>query len=133
MICSVFVPSDVDPDVVELVWFNEEGVITVDSRVTIVNSMNSSSNYSINFITSIIQFNPLFDDDEGVYICSLVMNGSVQNTSIQLQNFRSMCMIYVLLYYVTSFCLLFLLSLKFPKQSNDMHNLLSGYGEWFLI
>ena len=78
---------------VELAWFNEEDIITADSRVTIVNSTDdladSSSNFSINVITTIIQFNPLYENDMGIYYCYSTINGSLQIASIQLQDFRS--------------------------------------------
>ena len=96
VICSVFVPSDVDPDMVELSWLNEEDIITADSRVTIVNLTNdlanTSFNFSINLITTVIQFDPLYEDDMRNYHCYSIINGSLQFASIQLQNFRSMYM-----------------------------------------
>ena len=95
MICSLSLPPDVDPDTVELGWLNEEEIITDDSRVTIIESfddelVNSSFNFSTNTIVTIIQFNPLYEDDEGVYNCSSIVNESATFTSILLQNLRSM-------------------------------------------
>ena len=93
MICSVSVPPDVDPDTVELGWLNEEDIVTYDSRVTIINSLNNSMNNSFNFstsvITAVIRFDPLFEDDEGDYSCYLIVNESETFVSIQLQNFTS--------------------------------------------
>ena len=91
VICSLSLPPDVDPDTVELGWVN----VTNDSRVTIIESfddelVNSSSNFSTNTIITIIQFNPLYEDDEGVYNCYSIVNESATFISILLQNFRSM-------------------------------------------
>ena len=86
VICSISVPPDVDPDTIELGWLNEDDIITNDSRVTIV---RSSTNFSTSVITTIIQFDPLFEDDEGTYSCYVLTNESEISTSIQLQNFRS--------------------------------------------
>ena len=78
---------------VELAWLNEEDIITADNRVTIVNYtdniVNSSLNFSINAIITAIEFNPLFENDAGNYICYSTINGSSQFRSVQLQNFRS--------------------------------------------
>ena len=95
VICSLSLPPDMDPDTVELGWLNEEEIITDDSRVTIIESfddelVNSSSNFSTNAIITIIQFNPLYEDDEGTYNCYSVVNGSATFNSILLQNLRSM-------------------------------------------
>jgi len=92
VICSIVVPSDVDPDSIELNWHNEENIVTNDSRVTIIDSTNNLANFSSNFstsiITTIIRFDPLFEDDKGNYSCYSKMNESVQFVSIQLQNFK---------------------------------------------
>ena len=89
MICSISIPSDVDPDTIELGWLNEDDIITDDSRVTIVRLsnyfINISSNFSIRGFFTIIQFDPLFEDDEGNYSCYSVINETVMSTSIQLQ------------------------------------------------
>ena len=81
-----------DPDSIGLAWFNEENIVTNDSRVTIIDSTsdlaNLSSNFTTNIISSIIQFDPLFEDDVGNYSCFSKLNGSVQFVSIQLQNFK---------------------------------------------
>ena len=90
VICSISVPPDVDPSTIELGWLNEDDIITDNSRVTIIESPNNSSNFSINVITTVIQFDPLFEYDEGIYSCYVVRNKSRKATSIQLQNFRSM-------------------------------------------
>ena len=97
MICSILLPSDVQPDTVELGWLNEEEFITDDNRVTIIElsnvaPVNSSSNFSV---TTIIRFDPLHEDDEGTYTCYSIVNKSESFTSIQLQNFRSKYIIFV--------------------------------------
>ena len=92
VICSISVTSDIDLDSVELAWFNEEDIVTMDGRVSIVDSANDSANFSsdnTSVITTIIQFNPLFQNDEGNYACYSIVNGSVKFESIQLQNFSS--------------------------------------------
>ena len=91
MICSISVPPDVDPDTIELGWLNEYDIITDDSRVTIIESMHDSAN---NVITTIIQFNPLYEDDEGTYSCYSIVNQLEKLASIQLQNFKSESVMY---------------------------------------
>ena len=85
MICSIVVPSDVDPDSIKLTWLNEENIITNDSRVTIIDSTNDLAS----IVSTIIRFDPLFENDEGNYSCCSKMSDSVQFVSIQLQNFKS--------------------------------------------
>ena len=93
MICSVSVPPDVDPDSIELGWLNEDDIVTNDNRVTITkslnNSVNRSSNLTTSVITTVIQFDPLFEDDEGTYFCYLIVNESETFVFIHLQNFKS--------------------------------------------
>ena len=93
VICSISINSDVDLDSIDLAWFNGEDIVTVDGRVTIVESTNDSTNTTFNsnssVITTVIQFDPLFEDDEGTYSCYSMVNESVKFRSIQLQNFRS--------------------------------------------
>ena len=93
VICSISVNPDVDPDSIDLAWFNGEDIVTVDGRVTIVESTNDSTNTTFNsnssVITTVIKFDPLFEDDEGTYSCYSMVNESVKFRSVQLQNFRS--------------------------------------------
>ena len=86
MICSVSVPPDVDPDTVELGWLNEDDIITDDSRVTID---TSSDYFNDSTLVTIIQFDPLTEEDEGEYTCYAIINGSFTFESINLQNFTS--------------------------------------------
>ena len=86
VICSISVPPDVDPDTIELGWLNEDDIITDDNRVTITESMHDSTN---NVITTVIQFDPLYEDDEGMYSCYSIINEVETFTSIQLQTLRS--------------------------------------------
>ena len=92
VICSISIPPDVDPDTIELGWLNEDDIITDDYRVTIVESpddlSNNSSNISTSVITTVLRFDPLYEDDEGTYTCFAVINESETFTSVQLQNFR---------------------------------------------
>ena len=112
VICSIPVPPDMDPGMVELAWLNEEDIITADSRVTIANSTkdlaNSSTDFSMNLVSRIIQFNPLFEIDEGIYYCYSSINGSLQFASIQLQDFKSTYEIYkyiaYMYIYVCTYC-----------------------------
>ena len=97
VICSISVPPDVDPDTIELGWLNEDDIITNDSRVTIV---RSSTNFNTSIITTVIQFDPLFEDDEGTYSCYLLTNESEISTSIQLGNFKSEQVMYNVYMYV---------------------------------
>ena len=89
LICSISVPPDVDPDTIELGWLNEEDIVTDDSRVTINDSStgpsNDSSNFTVSVVTTVIQFDPLFEDDEGNYSCYAIVNGTQTFTSMQLQ------------------------------------------------
>ena len=97
LICSIFVPPDVGPDTIELAWDYEEEFISDESRVTIIESLdvepvNNSFNFSNSIVSTIIRFDPLYENDEGNYTCYLILNESEFFTSIQLQNFRSMYM-----------------------------------------
>ena len=86
IICSVSVPPDMDPDTVELGWLNEEDIVTNDSRVTIY---ESSDNFNDSTLFTVIQFDPLIQEDEGEYICYAVINGSLVFEAVNLQNFSS--------------------------------------------
>ena len=98
VICSVSVPDDVDPDTIELGWVNEDDIITDDNRVTI----DPSSDYFNDSIPStIIQFDPLFEEDMGEYICYAVINGSFVFASVDLQNFKSKN--FIIIHYVHTF------------------------------
>ena len=86
MICLISVPPDVDPDTVELGWLNEDEIITDDSRVTID---TSSDYFNDSTLATIIQFDPLIEEDEGEYTCYAVINGSLIFKSMYQQNFAS--------------------------------------------
>ena len=94
-----------DPYSIDLAWFKGEDIVTIDGRVTIVESTNNSTNITFNsnssVITTVIQFDPLFEDDEGTYSCYSIVNESVKFRSVQLQNFRSK--LYVI-YGIKIFC-----------------------------
>jgi len=79
----------VDSDDIEIAWLNEENIITVDSRVTIDTSSDNDT------VVTTIQFDPLFEEDEGVYICYAVINESFIFESIELQDFRSKCINFI--------------------------------------
>ena len=83
VICSIFVPVNMDPDAITLAWLNGEDIITTDSRVTID---ESSGNSSAGNLTVAIQFDPLFEDDENNYTCYAMINGSFVFESIELQS-----------------------------------------------
>ena len=97
VICSVSVPPDVDPDTIELHWLNEFDIITDDSRVTID---TSSDYFNDSTLVSVIQFDPLIEEDEGEYICYAVINESFVFEYTYLQNFKSKYM-YMLKCYCT--------------------------------
>ena len=80
VICSIFIPPNMDSNTIELGWLNEEDIITDDSRVTI----DIVSDYSN---STVIMFNPLMEEDEGEYLCYAIINGSFVFDSIDLQNF----------------------------------------------
>ena len=75
-----------DPDTIELGWLNKDDIITDDNRVAITESMHDSVN---NDITTVIQFDPMYEEDEGTYSCYSTVNELQTFASIQLQNFRS--------------------------------------------
>ena len=83
VICSIFVPINVDLDAITLAWLNEEDIITTDGRVTID---ESNSNSSAGNLTVTIQFDPLFENDENNYTCYAMINGSFVFESIELQS-----------------------------------------------
>jgi len=86
VICTIAIPSNVNPDNIELGWVNQDEIITDDSRVTI----NASSGYfNDSTLFTSIQFDPLSEEDEGEYICYAMINGLFKFVSIRLQNFTS--------------------------------------------
>ena len=85
MICSISLPADVDPDTVVLGWLDEDDIITNDSRVTI----NASSGFNDSTLVTIIQFDPLAEEDEDEYTCYAIINGSFIFESVSLQNITS--------------------------------------------
>ena len=94
IICSLSVPPDVDPDTVEFGWFFEDDIITDDSRVSID---TSNDYYNDSSLLTIIRFDPLFEDDEGEYICYAVINNSLIIEPFNLQNFTGKS-IYIIMY-----------------------------------
>ena len=86
VICSVYLPPDIVLDTIVIAWLHEEDIITENNRVTIDTS-NDYFNDSIP--VTVIQFDPLSEEDEGEYICYAIINGSFIYESIHLQNFSS--------------------------------------------
>ena len=84
IICSISVPPDMDPDTIELGWLNEENIVTDDGRVTIY---ESNDNFNDSTVFTIIQFDPLLQEDEGEYTCYAVINGSLVFEAVNFQNF----------------------------------------------
>ena len=76
-----------DPDTIELGWLNEDNIITDDSRVSIIDSSNNYFNDTT--LVTIIQFDPLTEEDEDEYTCYAIINGSFIFESISLQNITS--------------------------------------------
>ena len=93
MICSISLPADVDPDTVELGWLNEDDIITNDSRVTID---VSSDYFNDSTLVTIIQFDPLAEEDEDEYTCYAIINGSFIFESISLQDIISKLFLHTL-------------------------------------
>jgi len=91
VICAIAVPSDADPGNIEFGWVNKEDIITDDSRVTIDTSPTdvSSGYFNDSTLFTSIQFDPLSEEDEGEYICYVIINGSFIYDFISLQNFAS--------------------------------------------
>ena len=85
MICLVSVPPDVDPYTIKLGWLNEDDFIADDSRII----TDTSNDYINGYLVTIIRFDPLYEEDEGEYICYAVINGSFISELINLRNFRS--------------------------------------------
>ena len=86
IICSLSIPPDVVLDIVEFGWLFEDDIITDDGRVTID---TSSDYYNHSSLVTIIQFDTLFEDDDGEYICYAVINNSFIIEPINLLNFKS--------------------------------------------
>jgi len=86
VICSVPISPNVDHDTIVLGWLSEEDIVTNDSRVTIY---TSSGYFNDSTLFTVIQFDPLTQEDEGEYICYAVVNGSLIFESVNLQNFTS--------------------------------------------
>ena len=83
VICSIFIPINVDLDSITLAWLNKEDIVTTDGRVTID---ESSGNSSAGNISVTIRFDPLFEDDANNYTCYALINGSFVFESMELQN-----------------------------------------------
>ena len=90
VICSVTVPSEIDPDTVELEWLNADNITTDDGRITIISADNSTGLNSSTLSTT-LRFDPLFEDDQGNYICYSVVNDTVKFQAVELTNFRCKC------------------------------------------
>ena len=91
VICSVTVPSEVDPDTVELEWLNADNITTDDGRITIISADNSTSLNSSTLSTT-LRFDPLFEDDQGNYTCYSIINDTLKFQTVELTNFRCKCM-----------------------------------------
>ena len=86
VICTLFVPPDINPNSIEFGWLYEDDIITDDNGVTI----STSNNYYFDrTLVTVIHFNPLAEDDEDEYTCYAIMNGSFIFKPINLQNFKS--------------------------------------------
>jgi len=92
IICSISV-LDADSDIR---WYDEEGIITNNSRVTIFNSsfdLTINSTFTVTVITTTIQFNPILKTDEGNYSCYYSgINETEISTPIQLMVTSKLCM-----------------------------------------
>ena len=87
VICSITIPPEVDPDTVELEWLNADNITTDDGRITIISADNSTSLNSSTLSTT-LQFDPLFEDDQGSYSCYSVVNDTLKFQTVELTNFR---------------------------------------------
>ena len=87
VICSISTSFHVNTDTIEFGWLNEDDIITNDSRVTI----NASSDYyNDSTLVTVIQFDPLFEDDKDKdFFCYSILNGSLIYEFINLKNFIS--------------------------------------------
>ena len=84
VICSLYIPPDVDPGNAELGWLYQDDIITDDNRVTINNNFNEST------LNTVIQFDPVIEGDKDKdYICYALMNGSFIIQLIDFYNFTS--------------------------------------------
>ena len=80
-----------DPNTIKFGWLNEDDIITDDNRVTIHTSSDYNNESSL---ATIIQLDPLIEEDEGEYVCYAIMNDSLTFEVINLTNFRSELYVY---------------------------------------
>ena len=95
VICSVSLSLGMGSNTIELGWLYEDDITTMDNRVTID---ASSDHFNGSIVVTLIQFDPLYEEDEGEYICYAVINGSFIFESIYLQKFKSKLFTLFILY-----------------------------------
>ena len=86
IVCSVTTAITTDTNEVTLTWVGPDGVITEDDRVSIIPTFSDGNTY-----TTILQFDYLMEDDEGVYTCDVMIGESVDSLSLELQEIISKC------------------------------------------
>ena len=84
IICSVSTAFETDTSEITLTWVGPEGVIIEDDRVSIVPTFSDGNTF-----TTILQFDYLMEDDEGVYTCDIMIGENVETLSVELQNINS--------------------------------------------
>ena len=85
--CSVSISSMLYLDSVELLWINDNVIVTDDNRIIIATYI--TENPSSFTYTTIIQFAYLMERDEGNYTCIVEVDDMVESRSIMLENLRS--------------------------------------------
>ena len=83
---------------VELIWTNNDSIITADNRVTITSTIITDNSSSFTYTTT-IQFAYLMEGDEGNYTCKVTVDNMTESRSVTLQNLIStyVCMFTYLL------------------------------------
>ena len=82
--CIVSTVSGVKSSSVMISWMGPGGIITSDSRVTISPTSSSGNTY-----TSNLQFTYLMEGDEGTYTCNVMILGTSESQSVEIQSLTS--------------------------------------------
>ena len=69
--CTAYTDEMINPNNVTVSWTGPNGTITNDSRLTITPTISNGTSHN-----STLQFSNLSENDEGEYICNLVMFGT---------------------------------------------------------
>jgi len=92
IVCSISTAFETDTSEITLTWVGPEGVIIEDDRVSIVPTFSDGNTF-----TTILQFDYLMEDDEGVYTCDIMIGENVETLSVELQNINSMYSVLIIM------------------------------------